>query len=161
SFKSEQELKDIAYQSLRTRVNNFLANGSWPTGTHPYGYGKRCYSADGRLLWEWQPVNRSTGQVFYPDGSGGLMPGPDAVRTPRRGKGQTIKMVPSTNPDYVRAVKLIFDLYGRVGLSRRQISARLNREGLTFNGGPFTHPDVPHILENPAYMGDTYFGKVQ
>jgi Recombinase/Recombinase zinc beta ribbon domain len=48
-----------------------------------------------------------------------------------------------------------------VGLSRRQISARLNDEGLTFNGGPFSHPDITNILDNPAYAGDTHFGKVQ
>jgi hypothetical protein len=161
SFKSEQELKDIAYQSLRSRVNNFLATGSWPTGTHPYGYGKRCFAADGRLLWEWQPVNRSTGQIFYPDSSGGLTAGPDNVKLPRKAKDQVIKLVPSNHPDTVRAVGLVFDLYVRVGLSRRQISARLNKEGLTFNGGPFTHQDVTNILINPAYAGDTYFGKVQ
>ena len=64
-------------------------------------------------------------------------------------------------PGTVKAVKLIFDLYTRVGLSRRQISARLNAEGLAFNGGPFTHPDVTNILRNPAYAGDTVFGKTQ
>jgi hypothetical protein len=83
------------------------------------------------------------------------------VRIPRKAKGEIIKLVPSNNPDSVRAIKLVFDLYTRVGLPRRQISARLNEEGLTFNGGPFTHPDVTNILENPAYAGDTHFGKVQ
>jgi hypothetical protein len=162
SFKSEQELKDIAYQSLRTRVNNFQATGSWPTGTHPYGYGKRCFSPDGKLLWEWQPVNRSQGQLFYPDGDGALNPvGPPDAKIPRKAKGQIIKLVPSINRGYVRAVKMVFDLYTRAGLSRRRISAHLNSERLTFNGGPFTHPDVTNILQNPAYAGDTYFGKVQ
>jgi hypothetical protein len=161
SVKSEKELQDIAYRSLRTRVNNFKDTGSWPTGTHPYGYGKRCYSPDRRVLWEFQPVNRSKGQVFYPDADGTLVAGPTDVRIPSKDKRDVVKLVPSNNPDFVRAVKLVFDLYTRVGLSRRQISTRLNGEGLTFNGGPFTHPDVQNILTNPAYMGDTHFGKVQ
>src|SRR5262249_51333682 len=37
----------------------------------------------------------------------------------------------------------------------------LNAEGLLFNGGPFTYPDIRNILINPAYTGDTYYGKVQ
>jgi hypothetical protein len=163
SFKSEKELQDISNRSLRSRVSIFQDLGSWPTGTHPYGYGKRCYAADGKLLWEWQPVNRSKGQIFYPDAKGKLTPGPTNVSIPRKTKGARDKtvLVPANNADYVRAVWLIFDLYTRVGLSRRQVSARLNAEGLTFNGGPFTHPDVTNILRNPAYVGDTHFGKVQ
>jgi hypothetical protein len=161
SIKSEKELQDIAYRSLRTRVNNFKDNGSWPTGTHPYGYGKACRGPDGKLLWVWQPVNRSIGQVFYPGPHSELTPGPDNVRLPRKARDDFIQLVPSNNPDYVRAVKLAFDLYTRVGLSRRQISTRLNAEGLLFNGGPFTHADITNILRNPAYVGDTHFGKVQ
>jgi hypothetical protein len=161
SIKSQKELEDISYRSLRTRVNNFKETGSWPTGSHPYGYGKRCYGPDGRLLWEFQPVNRSRGQIFYPDPSGKLTPGPADVKIPRKAKGGRLVLVPSNNPAYVHAVKLVFDLYVRVGLSRRQISARLNAQGLTFNGGPFTHPDITNILQNPAYAGDTVFGKVQ
>lgn len=160
SIKSEKELQDISYRSLRSRVNNFKESGSWPTGTHPYGYGKACYGPEGGLRWVFQPIDRSRGQVFYPDGDGGLRPvGPPDAKIPRKDKRDVVKLVPSNNPDYVRAVKLIFDLYTRVGLSRRQISARLNAEGLKFNGGVFTHPDITMILRNPAYTGDTYFGR--
>jgi DNA invertase Pin-like site-specific DNA recombinase len=162
SFKSEKELKDTSYRSLRSRVANFQSTGTWPTGTHPYGYGKRCFSADGALLWEWQPFNRSQGQLFYPVDGGGLTPvGPADARIPRKARSDVIRLVPSSNPDYVRAVQLVFDLYTRLGLSRRKISERLNSEGLLFNGGVFTHPDITHMLQNPAYAGDTYFGKLQ
>jgi hypothetical protein len=162
SIKSQKELEDLAYRSLRSRVERFQATGSWPTGTHPYGYGKACYSEAGALKWVFQPINRKRGQVFTPDPSGALIPtGPPDAKIPRKEKRDVIKLVPSNNPGYVRAVRLIFELYTRCNLSRRQISARLNAEGLLFNGGPFTHPDVSNILRNPAYAGDTYFGKVQ
>ncbi len=161
SIKSEKELQDIAYRSLRTRVSNFLASGSWPTGTHPYGFGKACYEPDGKTVkWIWHPVNRRVGQVFHA-GPNGVTPGPANVRIPRKDKRDIVKLVPNANPDYVRAVKLIFDLYTQVGLSRRQITVRLNAEGLLFNGGPFAHTNVTDILRNPAYVGDTVFGKVQ
>ena len=161
SIKSEKELKDLSYRSLRSRVNQFLATGSWPTGTHPYGFGKQCTTADGLLRWEWHPVNRKIGQILYPDPAGRLTPGPTNVRIPRKDKRDIIKLVPNRNAEYVRAVELAFDLYTRVGLSRRQIAIRLNAEGLLFNGGPFCHTNITDILRNPAYAGDTVFGKLQ
>jgi len=51
SVKSEQELKDISYRSLRTRVNNFNETRSWPTGPQPFGFDKACHAAGGTLLW--------------------------------------------------------------------------------------------------------------
>jgi hypothetical protein len=164
SIKSQKELEDVAYRSLRTRVNLFRDTGSWPTGTHPYGYGKRCLSSEGKLLWEWFPVDRTKGQVFNPDARGMLVPGATDVPIPRKSKGarERTVLIPNTqHPDYIKAVKLVFDLYTRAALSRRQIAVRLNAEGLIFNGGEFTHPDVKNILINPAYAGDTHFGKLQ
>ena len=69
--------------------------------------------------------------------------------------------MPNRNANYVRAVQLVFDLYTRVGLSRRQIAIRLNAEGLLFNGTTFAHTNITDILQNPAYAGDTVFGKLQ
>jgi hypothetical protein len=161
SIKSEKELQDISYRSLRTRVNNFKDTGSWPTGSHPYGYGKACYTPDGKLLWVFQPVDRLKGQVFFPGPDGELTPGPANIQIPRKARRDIIKLVPSNDPDRVRAVKLAFDLFVRVGLSRRQIAGRLNAEGLLINGSPFDHSDVTMLLRNSAYTGDTHFGKVQ
>ena len=65
SIKSEKELQDIAYRSLRTRVNNFLSTGSWPTGTHPYAFGKACYAPDGQTLkWVWQRLRKLASEVY-------------------------------------------------------------------------------------------------
>jgi predicted site-specific integrase-resolvase len=160
SVTSEKELQAISYRSLRSRVQQFKETGSWPTGTHPYGYGKACCAPDGTLKWEWHPVNRKIGQVFYP-GPNGLTAGPANVKLIRKDKRDITKLVPNRNADYVRAAQLIFDLYTRVGLSRRQIAVRLNAEGLLFNGGPFAHTNISDILRNPAYAGDTVFGKLQ
>jgi hypothetical protein len=162
SFSNEDKLKKAASQSLRTRITGFQATGSWPTGTHPFGYGKACYSPDGTLLWTWQPIDRARGQEYSAGADGTLKPaGPADARIRRKERGQVIKLVPSNDPDKVRAVELVFDLFARQGLSRRQISARLNAEGLTINGGPFACTDVVNILSNPAYVGDTHFGKRQ
>jgi predicted site-specific integrase-resolvase len=160
SIKSEKELQDISYRSLRTRVSNFNENQSWPTGTHPFGYGKAC-RAEGKLLWVWQPVSRSRGQLFYPDKSGKLSPGPANVKIPQKSNRDITKLVPSNNKNHVATVQLVFNLYTKVGLSRRKISERLNKEGRTFYSKSFTYPFVTQILTNPAYVGDTHFGKTQ
>jgi hypothetical protein len=112
-------------------------------------------------LWQWIPKDRTRGQLYVPDATGHLVPtGADDQPLRRKEKGvrQRTVLVPG-RPEYVRAVRLVFDLYTRAGLSRRAISAKLNTAGHTFNGGPFTHPDVTVILTNPAYLGDTHFGK--
>jgi DNA invertase Pin-like site-specific DNA recombinase len=161
SLKSEQELKDIAYQSLRTRVNNFKSTGTWPTGPHPFAYGKACYDSDRKLKWVWQPVSPSRGQVFNADADGNLTPGLENVPIPRKTRTDFTKLVPSNNADFLKAVRLIFDLYTRAGLSRRAISARLNAAGLRFYSRPWTHPHVTGVLTNRHYTGDVVFGKAR
>jgi hypothetical protein len=159
SIKSEKELQDISYRSLRTRVNNFKETGSWPTGPHPFGYGKECLTREGKSLWVWQPVSKARGQLFLRGPDGKLTPGRKDILIPRKGKEDRIKLVPSNNPEYVESVKLVFDLYTRVGLSRRKIAVKLNEEGRKFYSRPFSQAFVTGILRNPAYAGDTHFGK--
>ena len=127
------ELDDLSARSLRSKISLFKEEASWPGSVQPLGYGKRCYSRDGRLLWEWQPTaSRLLGRLSHADAGGNLTPGPEGVPVPRKTKGarERTVLVPSSNPEHVRAVRLIFELYVRQGLSRRQISHRLNREGL-------------------------------
>jgi hypothetical protein len=159
SLKSEKELQDISYRSLRTRVNQFRECGSWPTGTHPFGYGKACYQGDD-LLWTWQPISRAIGQVFF-NTKDGLQAGPNNVPIPRKTKGQYIYLLVSNNKEHVESVRMIFDLYARQALSRRQISAQLNKAGRKHYSKPFSHTLVTALLKNPAYTGDTHFGKTQ
>jgi DNA invertase Pin-like site-specific DNA recombinase/predicted RNA-binding Zn-ribbon protein involved in translation (DUF1610 family) len=163
--KSKKEREDIGSRSMRTKVSLFREQDSWPSGPHPFGYAKRCYSADGRLIWEWQPAGRVgrkvLGQVYHADAQGNLTAGQGGVPVPRKNKGarERTVLVPSSNPAFVRAVTLIFDLFVRVGLSRRQVTRRLNDEGLRLYDKPFTVPDVTMILSNPAYAGDTVYGR--
>jgi DNA invertase Pin-like site-specific DNA recombinase len=159
SSGSEEELKVLAQNSLRTRVQNFKARGSWPTGPGPFGFGKRCCDENGKLKWEWQPVSPSHGQVFHADAAGNLTPGPRNVPIPRKAKTDVTTLVPSNNPDFVRAVRLVFDLFTRAGFSLRAIAARLNAAGLLFYSRPWTHKHVWGVLVNPAYCGDVVFGR--
>lgn len=159
-LKSAKERKDISYRSLRTRVGNFKETGTWPTGPHPFGYGKACFSADGKRLWVWQPTSRTLGQTYF-DKGGKLIAGPENVKIPRKEKLDRNVLVPSNYPAHVKTVRLIFELFTKVGFSRRKICKRLNDEGRKYYDRPFTHSLVGLILQNPAYVGDTHFGKSQ
>jgi Recombinase/Resolvase, N terminal domain/Recombinase zinc beta ribbon domain len=159
---NDAKIREAAYQSLRTRANSFQTTGSWPTGPHPFGYGKRCFSAGGQLQWEWQPISRTLGITSDFNSSGVRRKRNDEpAKLPRKERTDIIKLVPSDNKKFVKAVQRAFDFYVRAGLSRRRISQQLNADGLTFYNQPFSHSYVTQILDNPAYAGDTHFGKTQ
>lgn len=161
-MKSKRERSDLAYRVMRTKVNNFKDSGSWPSGVQPFGFGKACYAADRKTLkWIWQPEIRTIGQLIYFD-KGTKKPGPTGVRIPRKElKTDIIKLVPSDNRQHVKTVKAVFDMFVNAGLSCRAISTRLNAEGRKFYEKQFTHAIVREMLINPAYVGDTHYGKTQ
>lgn len=161
SIKSEKELQDLSYRSLRSRVNNFKERASWPNGSQPFGYAKQCWSPEGQLLWEWHPTSRSVGRTYTPNSANKLVPGPVGVRLPRKDKRDSIRLIPSRYKEHVESVQLIFDLFTRGGLSRRQISAKMNADGRLFYDKPFTHSLIGLMLINPAYAGHIHFGKTQ
>jgi hypothetical protein len=160
SFKSRKEREQLAQGSLRTRISLFRESGSWPCGKSPYGYGKQCWSADGRLLWVFIPRDGVRGELFHPGADGGLVLTHPDCRIPRKSKGSRERTVlVRGRPDDARAVKLVYDLFVRLELSKRGIAGRLNGEGLRFNGKAFSHWSIITILRNPAYAGDTVFGR--
>ncbi|MBA3482131.1 MAG: recombinase family protein, partial [Pirellulales bacterium] len=148
--QSKEELEKIAQRSLRSRVQGFIANGSWPNGTHPFGFGKRCTDTGGSLLWEWHPISRSLGQQYQVQ-NGKLKPFGPIGRIPQKQNYHKTILIPTRNKDYVKTVRLVFELFTQVGLSYRQISARLNAEGRRFYDKQFNHTYVAQILTNAAY----------
>lgn len=164
SMKSEDEVKDLSQRVMRTKVENFRKTGTLLSGLHPFGYGKACYTQDGRLRWEWQPETRTRGQLYETNAKGKLVPvGLPDRRTPVGEKGNRDRrvLIPSRNKRRIATVKLVFELFTKAGLSRRAISARLNAEGHKFYDKPFTFSLVSQILENRAYVGDLHYGKTQ
>jgi hypothetical protein len=160
-FASVEERENKGRDSLRGRVDLFKTSGTWPTGRSPFGYGKQLWSADGGTIqWQWIPTERSRGQLWEPDTRGKLVRTKTGVRLPpkERHSREITRLVPGL-PEHVKAVRLIFELFTRAGLSRRAISARLNETGHKLYGRPFTHAVVTSILRNVAYVGDIAFGK--
>ena len=115
------------------------------------------------LLWEWQPTSRTIGDLYVPRPGSQAKDGPKNVPIPpkEKGKPNITKLVLSKNKEHVKTVQLIFDLFTRVGLTRNQITARLNSEGRRFYKSEFKFNLIGEILRNPAYVGDTHFGKTK
>ena len=70
-----------------------------------------------------------------------------------------MKLRPSFDKPRIQTVLDIFAWFVTLGLSRREICRRLNAEGRTHYGNPWEHSDVTFILGNPAYTGDTVYGR--
>jgi hypothetical protein len=155
--------------TLRGRVDLFRDTGTWPTGLQPYGFGKRCLDSVGRVEWEWHPLvskkgwenkkpfRKLHGRLWKSNAEGGLILSGNDYKLPTKEKRQRTVLIPG-DPRDVEAVRLAFDLYAG-GLSRRKICKRLNEAGYSIYGSPFSHPVLTNILANPAYTGDTYFGR--
>jgi hypothetical protein len=165
THESKKELMKISRRSLRTKVNELKDQNAWPSGSAPFGYGKACYSRDGKLLWTWHPSSRIRGQQFFVGNNGELAPGPSDIRIPARSKSKSekpvIRLVPHNDRRIVETVQMIFGMFTSQNISCRQIAIKLNAEGRTYYGAPFNHSLIMLILRNPAYAGDTRFGKTQ
>ncbi|WP_425399563.1 recombinase family protein [Aeoliella sp.] len=159
---NKKQLEDTATFATRTKVDNFKTVGSWPTGCHPFGYGK-VYFVNAQLRWEFHPSSRTIGRVYLANANGKLTESAEDTKIPPRAKKERgiTKLIPHRDKQYVKSVKLIFDWFTRAGLSRRAIAKRLNDEGRQYYAKPFTPALVREILLNPAYAGDTHFGKTQ
>ena len=158
SFKSEKELQDLSYRSLRTRVGRLKDVGSWPGGAMPYGFDKAAYSPDGKLLWVWHPTtSRHMGQQFFVR-EGELIPGAEC-KQPRKSKLEVMKLRPSVDAQAQDTIRDVFRWYTTESISRRQLAIRLNKAGRSVYGAHFTHDTVLSILVNQAYIGNTVFGK--
>lgn len=164
---SKEELRNISNRTLRTKVDNLKELKAWPSGKQPFGFAKACYeNATGKLLWVWEPTTATRGQVFRVEESGERTPGFKNVPIPPRSKAKKperthIRLIPSSNAEFIATIKLVFELYARDGMSRRQIAIEMNRSGRKFYNKPFTHSLVIQILSNAAYIGDTHYGKTQ
>ena len=160
TFTNRETLAGIAQQSLRSKISHFQATGSWPTGPHPFGYGKACYRPDGSLKWVFQPSKRTRGVVQYV-GEDGELGSPSAeTLIPRKEKTDVNKLVLG-DPEHVASVRLVFDLFVKRGLSRRAISKELNQAGRKHYDKEFSPSIVKTILDNPAYLGHTHYGRTE
>lgn len=158
---NHEQLDTTANFVLRSKAERFTSTASWPSGTQPFGYGKLCYSADGRLKWRFEPESRTLGQTFVYDDEGRESPGQTGSTLPKKERTDVIKLVPSQDAKRIEAIQKAFEWFTLDGLSYRAIAIRLNEEGYSYYGKAFDFNFVREFLRNPAYAGDLHFGKKQ
>jgi DNA invertase Pin-like site-specific DNA recombinase len=156
SLKSEKELEDLAFNSMRAKVGKLERLGAWVGGRPPFGYDKVCISVDGgEQLWRFHHTSHYRGEIHYPNG---------LVRVdncPRKSKQEYTRLALSIDPEESKIVQDIFHWWITENISRRGIALRLNDTGRLHYGKPWTHETVGDILKNPQFTGDTYYGRHQ
>lgn len=159
AHQSKEELKKIAERSMRTKVNNFIGNGSWPTGPVPFGYGKACFSPSGEKKWEWYPISRNLGHTYRFVNGKPVKESSKASKQPKKSREERIQLVPHIDGEHIETIKLAFELYGNSQYSLRQVAIDLNSSGRRYYEKEFTHSLVTTIIDNAVYVGETHFGK--
>ena len=71
-------------------------------------------------------------------------------------QGKFIKRV-VINEEEAKVMRYVFEQYDK-GVSKKQIAADLNAQGVRIKGKPVTHKTFDHYMTNPKYTGEFYFG---
>ena len=71
-------------------------------------------------------------------------------------QGKFIKRV-VINEKEAKVMRYVFEQYDK-GVSKKQIAADLNAQGVRVKGKPVTHKTFDHYMTNPKYTGEFYFG---
>src|SRR3989454_3356383 len=134
--------------------------GWWMGGVPPYGYDLLYHDGTGKPYQKVRFLPNGEKQVFSVDGA--------LVRTVPRGehlstaKSDRARLVPS-DPQRVRTVQRIFEMYADLSMGLRAIASHLNQEGIPSPGcaNPKANLDrtwclssVRGILNNSVYTGD-------
>lgn len=156
--KSDQELLDTTYRSLRSKLDRMKKLGAWPGGPAPLGFDKAVYNEGGQLLYVFHHTGTARGDQYFPDPNGKLLPGPKGIKPPRHDAKECIaKLTP--DPTRRNTIEDIFRWFTTEQISRRQIAHRLTARGDKMYSAPWTHANVTTALRNPAYIGTVAYGR--
>lgn len=134
-MSKNQFLVDLSRNVLRGHLAS-ASRGDW-SGAPPMGYDRMYFDETG------QPARRVPhGQPF---------------RAPSQWR---CRLVVSENPRDVEIVRFIFAQFTTLDCSLRSIAVALNSSGSrTAFGAKWNTRAVRRVLRNPAYVGDTYYGR--
>jgi hypothetical protein len=179
-WQAREESKDLSKVSIRgllsraaspppanSRHKNIGAatGGWWMGGAPPYGFDLAYESRNGEFLFYLRYMRDGTRQM--------LDSGSKTVRILGRGeiapasRLDRCKLAPS-EPDRVKTIQRVFQMYVKDGLGFRSIADRLNQEKVLPPRGPEWSPiysgywsmvAVRGILANPTYTGDMVWNR--
>ena len=132
---ARQESKDKSKVTIRGMLS-LIEKGHWAGGIAPYGYARAIFDTTGQLL---RVVK--TGEPS------------------RMAPGDYAKLVPG-DPDHVKTLQRLFDLFVNRGLGYRAIASLFNQERLPGpSGGRWAIVTVQTLLRNPVYKGAVVWNK--
>ena len=176
SLNSREEQRKIAGRVADQKVRKAqLGEADTLGGTAPFGYDRGCFDRETKkLLFRVHYLELSSklkrGQacerlvIQYDDGGNEIR---RAIvlgegDTPKPTKSQVMKLVPSIDPDRIRAVRLIFTCIKEEypAISILGICKRLASMGLTmYQGKSFHYDAVMYLAQMPDYYGFRSYNK--
>jgi DNA invertase Pin-like site-specific DNA recombinase len=163
-WQARQESKDLSKVTIRGLLSK-VEGGWWMGGTPPYGYDLRYENADGIFLFVLRYMPDGSKQLFDEKGS--------LIRTLARGESINISKRDKAKltlgePQRVKVVKQIFQMYAEQGKGYKALADTLNKENIPPPRGPqwsyiysgkWTNATIRYILLNPIYAGDMVWNR--
>jgi hypothetical protein len=139
--------------------------GTWMGGVPPYGYDLRYENADGKFLLILRYMPDGTKHILDKDKK--------LVRTLAKGESLNISKrdcarLVFSNPERVKVVKNIFNMYVNQGMGFKSIAYTLNNKNVPaarnskwshIYSGRWTDTTLRAILVNPIYSGDMVWNR--
>ena len=153
----EEQVKKGA-RSITGKSNQLEKAVSFMGGPCPYGYDKKCVTAEGELLWTLHYLMPGKRVAHMPDGSTRNFFG-DKNTHPVKARSDRVLLVPSRDESRIEAVKKLFELWTRHDLSLLTVCKKLNAEGHRHFGELWKPTAVRGILDNAVYTGAVVFNR--
>ena len=132
---SKDYLTELSAKSLRGKIAN-AKRGGWNGGVAHYGLDRGLFDDDGRLV-----RRLLTGESVHM-------------------AGHHVRLVPSTDPVKVEAVRYAFNRMDTADLTLRELARELETKGYPSPAGKgWTHKAITRLLTYRAYVGDSQWGK--
>ena len=132
---SKDYLTELSAKSLRGKIAN-AKRGGWNGGAAHYGFDRGLFDDDGRLVRRLLP-----GEYIHM-------------------AGHHVRLVPSTDPVKVEAVRYAFNRADTADLTLRQLARELDAKGYPSPAGKgWTHKAITRLLTYRAYAGASSMGQ--
>lgn len=158
-WQAREESKDLSKVTIRGLVSK-SSTGHWMGGAPPFGYDLRYESQSGQFLLRLRYARDGTKSVLDDDGK--------PIRSLQRGESIAVSRKDCCRlvlgePERVRTVQRIFNMYVTERRGFKAIADALNRDGVPtarspgwagHYSGQWSLTTVRAVLVNPAYCGD-------
>ena len=161
---ARQESRDLSRITIRGLLSKSIT-GCWLGGVPPYGYDLKYENSEGQFLLILRFMPNGSKQILNRDKK--------LIRTLAKGEKLIIskrdyaRLIPS-NPNRVKVLKQIFQMYAELGKGYKSIAYTLNNNDIPsprnsqwshIYSGKWTDTTIRAIIVNPIYAGDMVWNR--